>query len=95
METPSHAGVEFPVAAIGAVKGSFEFKPQASVVTQLSRDAGTYVVPCIMVALIEVQVFQTVEGNQVEGAVSGKFMEDVGFEVPRCMGVKVFSEAEA
>ena len=72
METPSHAGVEFPITAIGSVEGSFEFKPQAAVVTEFGRDAGTYVVPCIMVALIKVQVFQTVEENQVEGAVSGK-----------------------
>ena len=95
MEAPSHAGVEFPIAAIGAVKGSFEFKPQAPVVTQFGRDAGTYVVPCIVVGLIEAQAFQSIHGTQVKGPVSGKFMKDVGFEVPRCMGVKVFSEAEA
>ena len=71
-ETPSHACVEFPISAIRAVESSFEFEPQAAVVAELSRDAGTYVVPCIMVALIKVQVFQTVEENQVEGAVSGK-----------------------
>lgn len=46
-ETPSHADVEFPIATIRTVEGSFEFKPQTSIVTQLSRDAGTCVIPSL------------------------------------------------
>ena len=95
MEAPSHAGVEFPIAAIRTVEGSFEFKPQASVVTQFGRDAGTYVVPCIVVGLIEVQAFRSIHRGQIKGPISGKFMEDVGLEVPRRLGIDVTAQAEA
>jgi len=46
-ETPSHACVEFPIAAIRTVESSFEFKPQTSIVTPFSRDDGTCVIPSL------------------------------------------------
>ena len=47
MEAPGHACVEFPIAAIRTVESSFEFKPQAAVVTPFSRDAGACVIPAL------------------------------------------------
>lgn len=95
MEAPGHAGVEFPFIVVGAVEIPFEFEPQAAVVAEFGRNAGADVVPRIVIGLIEAQAFQAVNRGQVEGAVSGKFMEDVGLEVPSLVGVDVTAEAES
>lgn len=95
MEAPGHAGVEFPFIVVGAVEVPFEFEPQAAVVAEFGRNAGADVVPRIVMGLIEAQAFQAVHRGQVEGAVPGKFMEDVGLEVPSLVGVDVTAEAES
>ena len=82
MEAPGHAGIEFPFIVVGAVEIPFKFEPQAAVVAEFGRNAGADVVPRIVIGLIEAQAFQAVNRGQVKGAVSGKFMEDVGLEVP-------------
>ena len=95
MEAPGHAGVEFPFIVVGTVEVPFEFEPQAAVVAEFGRNAGADVVPRIVIGLIEAQAFQAVNGGQVEGPVSGKFMENVSLEIPSLVGVDVTAEAEA
>ena len=95
MEAPGHAGIEFPFIVVGAVEVSFKFKPQAAVVAEFGRNAGADIVPRIVVDLIEAQAFQAVNRCQVIGAIPGKFMENIGLEVPSLVSVDVTAEAEA
>ena len=95
MEAPSHAGVEFPVSAVRAIEGPFKFKPQAPIVTEFSREASTNIVPGVVIRLIIMDSFQSIQRGQIKGAVAGKFVEDVGFDIPRLLWIDVFPEAES
>lgn len=95
MEAPSHTTVDFPVSAVRAVEGPFQFKPQASIVAELSCKTGADVVPRIVIGLIVSNPFQSIYRSQIKGPVAGKLMEDVGLEVPRLMGIDIFAQAKA
>lgn len=95
MEAPGHAGVEFPFIVVRAVEVPFEFEPQAAVIAEFGRNAGADVVPRIVIRLIVANPFQAIYRGQIKGPVAGKFMEDVGLEVPRLIGIEVFAQAEA
>lgn len=95
MEAPGHAAIEFPLVVVGAVEGPFKFKPQTAVMAEFGRKACTDIVPGVVVGLIVANPFRAVQRSQVKGPVAGKFMEDVGFEVPRLIGIDIFAQAEA
>lgn len=95
MEAPGHTAIDFPVSAVGTVEGPFQFKPQTPVVAELSRDACADIVPGVMIRLIVANPFQAIYRGQIKSPVAGKFMKDVGFKIPRCIGVDVFAQAEA
>ena len=94
MEAPGHAGIEFPIFTVRTVEGPFKFKPQAPIVTEFGCDAGTYIVPCVVIGLVIMDPYQAIDRGQVKGAVTGKFVEDVGFDVPGFLCIDVFPEAE-